>query len=165
MISYIITSGQTANGLREFKPVDTILSGGTVAVTLRSESTSGAPEEDVEKIRFTAPKAYISQNRAVTKNDYVALLNRDYPYFEAVNVWGGEENIPPVYGKVFFTAKPLGGYEITQAEINNVINNIIKPFSVLTVLPEYVSADYNYCNSRLVSSVANLATVLLTLLI
>lgn len=146
VLSYLITSGPIANNLKEFKLADIILPNGSAAVTLANESSSGALEEDVEKIRFTAPKAYISQNRAVTKNDYIALLNRDYPYFEAVNVWGGEDNVPPVYGKVFFTAKPLGGYEITTAEINNVINNIIKPFSVLTVLPEYVPADYNYIN-------------------
>jgi hypothetical protein len=146
IVSYVVTSGSTANSLREFKPVDTILNGATVSVTLQSESTSGAAEEDIEKIRFTAPKAFIAQNRAVTKNDYIALINRDYPYFEAVNVWGGEENDPPVYGKVFFTAKPLGGYEITTTEIEFIKNNVLKPFSVLTVTPDYVEADYNYLN-------------------
>jgi hypothetical protein len=146
IVSYIITSGLGANSLKTFKPVDTILNGASVAVTLQSESTSGAAEEDIERIRFTAPKAYISQNRAVTKNDYIALINRDYPYFEAVNVWGGEENDPPVYGKVFFTAKPLGGYEISTTETEYIKNTVLKPFSVLTVTPEYVEADYNYLN-------------------
>ncbi len=146
IVSYIVTSGLTANNLKEFKPVDVILNGATVTVTLESESTSGAAEEDIENIRFTAPKAFIAQNRAVTKNDYIALINRDYPYFEAVNVWGGEESVPPVYGKVFFTAKPLGGYEITTTETEYIKNKILKPFSVLTVTPEYVEADYNYLN-------------------
>jgi hypothetical protein len=146
IVSYVITTGSPANSLKEFKPLDTILNGATVSVSLQSESTAGAPEEDIERIRFTAPKAFISQNRAVTKNDYIALINRDYPYFEAVNVWGGEENDPPVYGKVFFTAKPLGGYEITVTETEFVKNSILKPFSVLTVTPEYVEADYNYLN-------------------
>jgi hypothetical protein len=146
IVSYLVTSGFLGNSLREFKPVDTILNGATVSVSLVSESSSGAAEEDIEKIRFTAPKAFISQNRAVTKNDYIALINRDYPYFEAVNVWGGEENDPPVYGTVFFTAKPLGGYEITLGEIEFVKNKILKPFSVLTVTPEYVEADFNYLN-------------------
>jgi hypothetical protein len=144
IVSYITTSGSAANGLKTFKLIDNILSNANIAVTIAAESTSGAMEETIDQIRFTAPKAYISQNRAVTKNDYIALINRDYPYFEAVNVWGGEENDPPVYGKVFFTAKPLGGNEITVTEVEYVKNNIIKPFSVLTVEPEYVAADYNY---------------------
>ena len=142
----MITSGTLANDLRDFRPLDTILNGATVVTTLVSASTSGAAAENIEKIRFTAPKAFIAQNRAVTKNDYIAIINREYPYFEAVNVWGGEENIPPVYGKVFFTAKPLGGYEITTTEIEFVKNSVIKPYSVLTVTPEYVEADYNYLN-------------------
>lgn len=144
IVSYIVTTGAPANGVSTFKPLDVILPGANVSITTASAATSGASAEDIESIRFTAPKAYIAQNRAVTKNDYIALINRDYPYFQAVNVWGGEENDPPVYGKVFFTAKPSGGYEITNTEIEYVKEKIIKPFSVLTVEPEYVAADYNY---------------------
>lgn len=146
VVSYIVTSGTVANGLRSFKLLDNILAGSTTTITTASESTSGATNESLESIRYTAPKAFISQNRAVTKNDYIALINRDYPYFSAVNVWGGEENSPPVYGKIFFTAKPLGGYEITVTEIEYIKNSVIKPFSVLTVTPEYVEADYTYLN-------------------
>ena len=146
VVSYVITSGIPANGLRTFQLLDNLLNGAGYSVQLVSASTSGASEESIDNIRFTAPKAYISQNRAVTKNDYIALINKNYPYFEAVNVWGGEENDPPVYGKVFFTAKPLGGYEIGAAEVDYVKNNILKPFSILTVTPEYVEADYTYVN-------------------
>lgn len=146
IVTYLASSGSAANGLTTFRLVDDILPGSTRTITTTSAATSGTAAEDIESIRFTAPKAFIAQNRAVTKNDYIALLNRDYPYFEAVNVWGGEDNDPPVYGKVYFTAKPLGGYEITSTEIEFVKNTIIKPFSILTVTPEYVPADYNYIN-------------------
>jgi hypothetical protein len=61
-----------------------------------------------------------------------------------VNVWGGDQNDPPVYGKVFIAAKPTYGYEITESEKLSVINDIIKPFSVVTVIPEFVNVDYNY---------------------
>jgi hypothetical protein len=148
IVSYIVTSGAGANGIRNFKLLDTFLPQTNTAITLVNESSSGAAAEDIEGIRFTAPKAYIAQNRAVTKNDYIALINRDYPYFQAVNVWGGDEEIPPVYGKVYFSAKPLGGYEITASEIELVKKSIIKPFSVMTVTPEYVEADYNYVKVR-----------------
>lgn len=144
IVTYLASSGITANGLKSFRLVDTVLPGSTVSITLDQESTSGAPSETIDSIKFNAPKSFIAQNRAVTKNDYIALISRDYPYFSAVNVWGGEENSPPVYGKVYFTAKPLGGYEITSTEIEFVKNNVIKPFSILTVTPEYVPADYNY---------------------
>ena len=45
---------------------------------------------------------------------------------------------------MFYTAKPLGGYEITVTETNFINEYILKPFSVLTVTPQYVEADYNY---------------------
>lgn len=146
IVTYISSSGPAGNGVKTFRLIENLLPGSTVSITTSLDATSGTAAETVDQIKFTAPKAYIAQNRAVTKNDYIALLNRNYPYFEAVNVWGGEENDPPVYGKVFFTAKPLGNYEITVTEIEYVKNSIIKPFSILTVTPEYVAADYNYIN-------------------
>ena len=144
-ISYIVTSGINADGIKSFKLVDAI-PGYTATANTVTESSAGKMEESINNIKLVAPKAFIAQNRAVTKNDYVALINRDYPYFSAVTVWGGEENTPPVYGKVFFSAKPATNYEVTQAEIDYVANQVIKPFSVVTVKPQYVSPDYNFIN-------------------
>jgi len=144
--SYIVTSGSPANGIRQFKLSDNPKPGSVVTIELLTESSSGKLEESVDDIKFTAPKSFIAQNRAVTKNDYIALINRDYPYFDSVTVWGGEENVPPIYGKVFFSVKPRGNYEVTQTEIESIKNDVIKPFSILTVTPEYVAPDYNYLN-------------------
>jgi hypothetical protein len=74
------------------------------------------------------------------------LINRNYPYFDAVTVWGGEDNDPPVYGKVFVSAKPKDGFEVTESEKEYLKTQIIKPISVLTVTPEFVDVDYNYLN-------------------
>lgn len=146
IVSYIVTSGYPANGIREFKLIDSPKPGSTVTIELVTESSSGKLEEPIDAIRFTAPKAFIAQNRAVTKNDFIALINKKYPYFDSVTVWGGEENYPPIYGKVFFSAKPRGNYEVTQTEIEYIKNYVIKPVSILTVTPEYVEPDYNYLN-------------------
>lgn len=146
IVSYIVTSGDSANGIRTFKLADNVKPGSTPTITLLTESSSGRAEESIDNIKFTAPKSYIAQNRAVTKNDYIAMINKNYPYFDSVTVWGGEESVPPVYGKVFFSVKPRGNYEITQTEIEYLKSSVIKPVSVLTVTPEYVEADYNYLN-------------------
>jgi hypothetical protein len=146
IVSYVVTSGDAANGVKTFKLSDNPMPGATVSLTTATESSSGRLEETIDEVRFTAPKSFIAQNRAVTKNDYVALINQNYPYFDSVAVWGGEENVPPVYGKIFFSAKPRGNYEITQTEIQYVKDEILKPISVLTVTPEYVAPDYNYMN-------------------
>lgn len=144
-VTYLVSSGTEANGIRSFRLMDEII-GLSSTTTLVSESSAGAIEESLENIKFVAPKSFISQNRAVTKNDYISLINRKYPYFSAVTVWGGEENNPPVFGKVFFSAKPLGNYQITVAEIEHIIENVIKPFSIVTITPEYVAPDYIFLN-------------------
>lgn len=146
IVSYVVTSGDAANGIRTFKLSDNPLPGSSVTLDLVTESSSGSPAETTEQIKFTAPKSFIAQNRAVTKNDYIALINRNYPYFDSVAVWGGEENDPPVYGKIFFSVKPRGNYEVTQSEIQYMKDEVLAPISVLTVTPEYVAPDYNYMN-------------------
>lgn len=145
IVTYLVATGSGANGIRSFKLIDEV-SGLSSTTTLVSESSSGDEEESVNDIKLVAPKSFIAQNRAVTKNDYISLLNRKYPYFSAVTFWGGEENNPPVFGKVFFSVRPLGNYQVTSAEITNVIEEVIKPFSVVTVKPEYVAPDYVYLN-------------------
>jgi hypothetical protein len=144
IVSYVITSADAANGLSVFQLKSNVLSGSTSNTVGESTSAGGSPIEDVASIKFAAPKAYIAQNRAVTKNDYVALINKNYPFFDAVTIWGGDEEVPPVYGKVFISAKPMDGFAITEAQKQFVIDNIIKPISILTVTPEFVDVDYNY---------------------
>lgn len=148
IVTYLVTSGTIANGLKSFKIAETIKQGSPVTIKTIAESSSGKLEEDVDSIKYTAPKSFVAQNRAVTKNDYIALISRDYPYFDSVTVWGGEEEEQPVYGKIFFSAKPRGDYEISQSEIQYVIDKVIAPMSILTVTPEYVPADYNFLNFK-----------------
>lgn len=147
--SYITTNADAANGLRRFRLQSQVLSGSTSNVETAIASTAGSGAESSQSVKFTAPKSYISQNRAVTKNDHINMINRRYPYFDAVTVWGGEENDPPVYGKVFISAKPREGFAITQAEKQHVIQQVLMPVGILTVIPEFVDPDYNYLNFRI----------------
>lgn len=146
VISYITTSAEAGNGLQGFALQSSLLSSSTSNVTTVVPSFGGTPIEDVASIKFAAPKSYIAQNRAVTVNDYVALINKNYPYFDAVTVWGGETLNPPVYGKVYISAKPKNGFGITIQQQQFLIQKIIQPISVLTVTPEFVEADYNFLN-------------------
>lgn len=148
IVSYISTSGNAANGLETFRLQTSLLSGSTSNVTTQIASTAGSAAESTDSIKFNAPKSYLSQNRAVTIDDYVNLINQKYPFFQAVTVWGGEQNNPPVYGKVFISALPLAGFSITEAEKQFVTKQVIQPVSILTVLPEFVDADLNFLNFR-----------------
>ena len=146
IISYIVTSADAANGLQTFKLQTPLLSGSISNTTIGIASAAGSPPETGDSIKFTAPLSYIAQNRGVTSNDFKSILNKKYPFFDAVNVWGGEEQVPPVYGVVFITAKPKDGFVITQAQKQFVVNQILQPKGVLTVLPQFVDADYNFLN-------------------
>lgn len=144
IVTYIRTDGAAANRANSFSLLDTVGGFTTSIIFPISAASGGLAQESTERVRYTAPKAYVANGRGVTKDDLVALINKNYPYFEAVNVWGGEDNDPPIYGKIFVAAKPALGFEITDSEKLDVINNIIKPVSVVTVLPEFVDVDYGY---------------------
>ena len=91
---------------------------GNTVVTPVVESNQGGDKESISSIQFQAPKSYSAQGRAVTLNDYITLIQQNQLgfSFDAVNVWGGEDNLPPVYGQVFVCLKPTGGYILTQSQ-------------------------------------------------
>jgi hypothetical protein len=150
-VSYLVTNADAANKANNFIATSTVGGYSNFTVSSINAASGGSQRETVDQIKFAAPLQFTSQNRAVTKNDYIKLIQQKYPQFEAVTVWGGEENDPPVYGKVFIAAKPRLGFEITEAQKEFVKEEIIKPISILTVTPEIVDVDYNYL--KLVSKV------------
>jgi hypothetical protein len=145
-VSYIITSGTAATDANNFVLMDTISGFSSSTITPVQAATQGAERESIESIKYTAPKSYAAQGRAVTKEDYIFLIQNNSGIFpiDAVNVWGGEENDPPVYGVVFVAIKPSGGYLLTQSQKSVIEEQIIKPISVLTVQPRIIDVDYNY---------------------
>jgi hypothetical protein len=144
--TYLRTNGAAANKANAFTMVQSVGGLSSHIIYPIEAASGGASQENIDRVRLVAPKVFVSGNRGVTTGDIVSLINAKYPYFESVNVWGGEENDPPVYGKVFVAAKPTLGYEITESEKLTVINSIIKPVCVATVIPEFVDVDYNFLN-------------------
>ena len=71
------------------------------------------------KFRLKNP---IKEKRAVTAEDYKAIIESNYPLVESVSVWGGEENNPPLYGKVIISLKPYLGYTISNELKTRIIN-------------------------------------------
>lgn len=145
-VSYIITSGTAATDANNFVLMDTISGFSSSTITPVQAATQGSERETIESVKYTAPKSYSAQGRAVTKEDYIYLIQNNAGIFpiDAVNVWGGEENDPPVYGVVFIAIKPSGGYLLTQSQKAIIEEEIIKPISVLTVQPRIIDVDYTY---------------------
>lgn len=145
-VSYIITSGTAAAEANSFVLMDSVSGYSTTTITSVLAATSGAEKESIQSIKYTAPKSYSAQGRAVTKEDYIYLIQNNKGVFpiDAVNVWGGEENDPPIYGVIFVAIKPSGGYLLTQTQKQIITEEIIKPISVMTVQPRIIDVDYTY---------------------
>jgi len=146
IVSYITTSSTASYGANNFVLMDTIAGYSNTVITPITSTTQGSDKETLDSIRYTAPKAYSAQGRAVTKEDYIYQIqnNAGVVPIESVNVWGGEENNPPVYGTVLVAIKPRGGYVLTETQKRIIETEIIKPISVITVVPRIVDVDYTY---------------------
>lgn len=141
---YIVTDGEVANFANTFTPMGPVYGFSNVIVTTTSQAASGQFAEQLETMRFRAPRFYVTQNRAVTKTDYNILLLKDYPNIQQVSVWGGEDNDPIVYGKVFISINPKPGFVLTNLEKQTIIEQLITNRNVLTVIPDIVDPDYTY---------------------
>ena len=145
-LTYITTSGTSAFGANSFTSMSSIGGFSNTVVTSITSATQGSDKETIDSIKYTAPKAYAAQGRAVTKDDYIYLIQNNSTNLpiDSVSVWGGEENDPPVYGQIFCAVKPSGGYTLTPTQKERLISEVIRPISVLTVTPTIVDPDYTY---------------------
>lgn len=145
-LSYISTEGTAAAGANSFQMMSSV--NGYYPTDIKSilAATTGGNKESIDSIKFQAPKSFSAQGRAVTKNDYVTAIQQNTLGFpvDAVSVWGGEENDPPVYGQIFVAIKPAGAYSLTTTQKQRLVSEVIKPISVLTVSPTIVDPDYTY---------------------
>lgn len=146
ILDYIVTNADAANGAIGFFPVTQVANIGAqfVSVTTVTPAHSGAESESIDQIKFAAPKNWESQNRAVTVQDYKTLIAKDYPVLDSVAVWGGEDSIPPQYGKVFMSLKPVEGFVVTEEAKQYVINDVLRRRNIVSVIPEIINPDFTY---------------------
>lgn len=141
-LHYLITSGEDANDRQLFTLSSSLSGVSSVSITTVDASYGGDERESVSSIKFLAPMFYQSQNRAVTKEDYKAIIMRNYPNIIDVSVWGGEDNVPPYYGKVFAAVKPKNQTFLSNTVKQTIQNDLLRRFGVAGIRPELVDADY-----------------------
>ena len=142
-VDYMASSLDAPNGARLFSYNGaTLITNATNSVTCLSPAADGSAAEDIETIRFNAPRTYASQNRCVTPDDYRALIYSALPNAKAVSVWGGEDNNPPVYGKIFVCVKPRDASKLTQLQKAELVNTILQSKNVVSVIPEVVDPEF-----------------------
>jgi len=155
-----IPSGTDVNGATVFTMTDSLVGNSDATVTLVSKATGGAARETKEAIKFNAPLAHVSQNRAVTPDDYKAIIKNEFADVEAVAVWGGEDHDVPDYGKVYVSIKPLSAETLTDTQKATIKANILKPKNVVSITPVLVDPEYTYIDLEIFFKYnPNLATV------
>lgn len=144
-LTYIVAKGKAeANNITKFTPIERIDTYTGYTITVTEPSYGGAEKETLEQIKFLAPLMYQSQRRAVTTQDYETFLYHDYPWIDTMNVWGGEFNDPPVYGKVFFSIKPKHTEVLSNRLKEQIKADLISKYNVVTIVPEILDPDYIY---------------------
>lgn len=147
-VSYVISKGTSGNGIKTFNVKNPISSYAVndFTLTVVDIASGGAERESNESIRLIAPKHYKIQGRAITAEDYKTILLNKYGNIDAIATWGGQDNIPVSYGKVFISIKPKVGKVLTNGDKDKILNQIIKPYNVVTITPVIVDAEYLYVN-------------------
>ena len=118
---------------------------GTVAptITATSAATGGAVAETIDSIKYNAPKSFKTQDRAVTLEDYKSIVINKYSNSSSVSVWGGEDNDPPDYGKVYIAIRPVTGLTLTDVSKTD-IKTILGKYKILAITPVVVDPDYTF---------------------
>jgi len=178
-VSYMISNGSDANGVSNMafagkctynrNATEYTVTSGISLLTADTPSSGGESIESVDSVKKYAPQIYGTQNRALTSNDYEILIpNKIYPETESISVFGGEELVPPQYGKVFISIKPRTGDYIPNA-IKQNIKRDLKKYAVAGIVPEILDLKYLfletnsniYYNSSLAPNASYVSSVIL----
>ena len=181
-VRYIVTDGAESNGASQFsfqgvftgKDPNTAVNPATIiptsGITINTVNgaTNGADMENINSIKYFAPRIYSSQYRAVTPRDYEAIIQSIYPRTESVAVIGGEELSPPQFGKVQISIKPKNGTYVSDFD-KQQIKQKLKGYAIAGINSEiidlkilYVEIDSTvYFNTTQVSSANSLQTKVL----
>ena len=157
-MTYIVTNGSDGNGVNSFtfsgsvsyvrNSVEIFVTNGISLITSTLPSSGGESIESIDSIRKFAPQVYTTQNRALSANDFEILIpNKIYPETESISVFGGEELVPPQYGKVFISIKPRNG-DFVPNLIKENIKRDLRRYSVAGIVPEILDLKYLFIETN-----------------
>lgn len=145
-VEYLVNNGEATNGASKFS-VDSInigLSYSSATITsVESVATGGRGQESISSIKFSAPRNFQTQNRAVVAEDYERIILSENSDLQSVVAFGGEEAVPAKNGKVIIAVKPFNE-KFTTKDRKDQIKTSINQRTPLAVDPEIVDGDYTY---------------------
>jgi hypothetical protein len=141
-VTYLVTEGDIANKADNFIGATNIGPYSDYLIQVVSSAAGGATRETVDAIKQSALAQFATQNRLVTIKDYQSYILTNYPSIQSISVWGGQEESPPVYGKVYIAMQPKEGYFLSETEKQRIIDDIISPKSIVSVQTEIREPEY-----------------------
>lgn len=149
VVEYISSNGEDGNGAITFSTTASYTVNTNTyqyGITTINKSSGGSEKQSIESIRQLAPLNHASQQRLVTSQDYKTLILSNYASLEDAIAWGGEENVPPEYGKAFVSLKfPDGTDDTSKTALKSKIKTeLLDVLSVMSITPEFVDPDETY---------------------
>ena len=139
ILEYVVTNKSSANGAKVF--AGTSVAGETnITIATASAAVGGAEPETIQSIKYNAPLDFASQGRAVTTDDYKVIIPKVYADTQAIQVWGGEDNDPPIFGQVFVSIKTTSGINLTQAQKDTIAASLDR-YNIASVRPTIVDPE------------------------
>ena len=143
-VNYLVTNGTAGNKVNGFRPASVIAGYTNITVDVVNVAAGGSDRESVDSIKYSSSAQYATQNRLVTVKDYESYIKSHYPSVDSISVWGGEDEIPKVFGKVYIALKPKGNYFISETEKQRIVDEIISPKAIVSVQTEIRDPEYLY---------------------
>ena len=137
VLSYVVTNKQESNGATIFNTTVTISGIIDITVATVSAASGGSEPESIQSIKLNAPLDYAAQGRAVTPEDYKAIIPKVYSNTKSVQVWGGEDNSTAVYGRTYISIVPTAG-SITASAKETIVNDLKNTYTIASVTPVIV---------------------------
>ena len=148
--TYVSTDGVEANGAKGFDFIGNVIdsdarviSPNSITLTTKDAAQDGEDRETSLSVKFRAPRAYATQNRAVTENDFEHIVSEIYPQAASVTAFGGEKLTPPVYGKVYVAIRPKTGNKLNETTKNKIKKDLLK-YSVASIEPVIIDPTSFY---------------------
>tara|TARA_B100000073_G_scaffold51258_1_gene37778 strand:+ start:575 stop:2359 length:1785 start_codon:yes stop_codon:yes gene_type:complete len=148
-VDYITTSGPVSNGVKTFvfsgvlENINGVTPNNSIVVNSTVAASGGEEIESLAKIKYNAPKTFGAQDRAVTADDYEAIVRNIYPATSDIIIFGGEDQVPPEYGKVFIALKPKDQSYLTSLTKQEIVKEL-KKYVVASVEPKLVDPSILY---------------------
>jgi hypothetical protein len=148
-LDYLTTAGAPANGGPQMvftyaSGADSVIDGnGSPVLVVKSQG--GEERETLSSIKYNAPLTFVSQNRAVTAEDYKTLIKQNINNVKDVAVWGGQDNDVPNFGEVNISIRPL---DLTQTTLTDseklTVEALLDDRKVIAIKPRLRDPLYTF---------------------